>query len=215
MHDRVLENRARYNRISGLYEALLRFGSFGQFSRFHRAVGDAIEPVSGGLILDIGCGPGTLVPYLLPKVGADGSILGVDIAEGMIERARSLAARRGWQNVRFERSDVREFSPRTKADAVVFCLSLTTMPEPQDSLARALTWLRAAGQLVVFDSFLGTAGLLAGLTIRLKSPLVGADPAAVSAEEIVSQLESARLERFHRGVYTLISGRKVRAQRDD
>ena len=198
--------------MAAFYEALVRFGSLGQFSRFYRAVADAIEVSPGALIVDVGCGPGTLTPYLLPKVGPTGSVLGTDVADRMIDRARSLAARQGWGNVRFERSDVRDFSPHAEADVVVFCLSLTTMPDPGRCLFRALSWLKPGGQLVILDSFLERDRQLAGLAIRLKSPLVGADPTAVSLDQIASSLDSFRLQRFHTGVYTLAWGRKPRAE---
>ena len=156
----------------------------------------------------MGCGPGTLTPYLLPKVGTDGAVLGTDVADEMIERARSVASEHGWGNVRFERADVREFSPPAKAGIVVFCLSLTTMPDPVRCLSRAHSWLKPGGQLVILDSFLEPDRRLAGLAIRMKSPLVGADPMGVSLATVTSGLDSARLQHFHNGIYTLVSGRK-------
>lgn len=82
------------------------------------------------------------------------------------------------------------------------------MPEPGRCVARALSWLKPGGQLVVLDSFLEPGRRLAGLAIRLKSPLVGADPTAISLAELAAPLESVRVRRFHRGVYTLLTGRK-------
>ena len=207
MKPRVPENRARYNRIAAFYEWFARSGSFGQFPRFYRAVADAIEADPGALLLDMGCGPGTLTPYLLPKVDPGGTVLGTDVADEMIERARALSEQRGWLNVRFQRSDARDFIPDRPADIIVFCLSLTTMPEPAQCFTRAVSWLKPGGQLVILDSFLQPQRRLAGLAIRMKSPLVGADAAAVSLAELTARLESVRLRHFHGGVYTLLSGR--------
>ena len=198
--------------MAGFYEWLVRFGSLGQFSRFYEGVADAIEADPGALVLDVGCGPATLTPYLLPKVGADGSVLGMDIADEMIARARSVASNHGWGNVRFERVDARAFSPPAKAGIVVFCLSLTTLPAPVLCLSRALSWLKPGGQLVILDSFLEPDRRLAGLAIRMKSPLVGADPLGVSLATVTSSLDSARVQHFHGGIYTLVSGRKPSTQ---
>ena len=211
MNQRVLKNRSRYNRMAGFYEWLVRSGSLGQFQRFHQAVADAIEADPGALLLDLGCGPGTLTPRLLPKVGPEGAILGVD-SDAMIERARALSGQRGWHNVRFARADAREFAPDRSPGIIVFCLSLTTLPDPARCFARAVSWLAPGGQLVVLDSFLEPKRRLAGLVIRLESPLVGAGPTDVSLAELAAPLETVRLRRFHGGVYTLLSGRKPRAR---
>jgi ubiquinone/menaquinone biosynthesis C-methylase UbiE len=208
MPSRVLENRARYDRMAPFYEWAVRRG---QFARFYRAVADAIEPDPGALLLDVGCGPGSLVPYLLPKVGEGGAVLGADVSDEMIGRARAAAAENGWPNVRFERSDARDFAPDRPAGIVVLCLALTAMPEPARCFARALSWLRPGGQLVVLDSFLEPRRRLASLVIRIKSPLVGADPSGVSLAELASQLDAARVRRLQAGVYTLLSGRAPRA----
>jgi hypothetical protein len=89
------------------------------------------------------------------------------------------------------------------------------MPDPGRCFARALSWLEPGGQLVVLDSFLEPKRRLAGLAIRLKSPLVGADPGAVSLGELAAPLESVRIRHFHAGVYTLLSGRKPRVDTAD
>lgn len=208
MKSRVLRNEARYDRMAGFYAWFARSGSLGQFARFHRAVAEAIEPDPGALLLDMGCGPATLTPHLLPKVGHDGTVLGTDVSAEMIGRARALSDQRGWSNARFERVDVREFEPSRPPGVVVFCLSLTTMPSPARCFTRALSWLKPGGQMVLLDSFLQPAHVLANLAVRIKSPLVGADPAAVSLEDLVAPLESVRVRDLQGGVYTLLSGRK-------
>jgi ubiquinone/menaquinone biosynthesis C-methylase UbiE len=209
--DRVLQNRDRYNRLARAYEALVRFGSLGQFSRFYRAVAAEVGACPGGTILDLGCGLGTLVPHLLPKVAPDGSVIGVDVADELIERARSLGAREGWRNVEFVSSDVRDFSPPRPLDAVVFCLSLTTMPDAEGCLARAIAWLKPGGQLVVLDSFPERCRPVARWVIHGKASLVGAQPSERPLEFMRESLEAVRIRRFHLGVYTLVSGR-TRAQ---
>jgi ubiquinone/menaquinone biosynthesis C-methylase UbiE len=212
MSSRVLKNRARYNRLAAFYEWFARFGSLGQFPRFYQAVSDAIEPDPGALLLDIGCGPATLTPYLLPKVGPRGAVVGTDISDAMIKRAVALSEQAKWQNVRFQRSDARDFVPDQPAGVIVFCLSLTTMPEPGRCFARALSWLKPGGQFVVLDSFFQPGRRASRLAIRIKSPLVGADPSAISLSELTAHLETVRVRHFHGGIYTLLSGRRPSAE---
>ena len=202
---RTLANRERYDRMARGYEALVRLGPF---ERFYRAVAAELEAHPGGRLLGLGCGPGALVRHLVPKVGASGSVVGVDVSDEMIGRARARARLEGWRNAEFVRADASEFTPEGTFDAVVFCLSLTTLPDPERCLARALSWLAPAGQLVVLDSLPEATRPLARLAIRAKAPLVGADPSERVLPALLESLDDVRLRRFQLGVYTLVSGRK-------
>jgi ubiquinone/menaquinone biosynthesis C-methylase UbiE len=209
--ERHLGNRARYNAMSAAYEAVVRFGSFGQFDRFYRAVAEELDPAPGKTLLDLGCGPGTLTPYLLERVGPTGRIIGVDVADGMIARARRAAARSGWHNVEFERSEVLDYSPRCRVGAAVFCLSLTTMGDPRRCLEHVVSALEPGGQLVILDSIPERNRRVARLVMRLKAPLVGARPTSAPLDFVFANLEGARIRRFFSGVYSLLSARKPMA----
>ncbi len=69
---------------------------------------------SGQSVLDIGCGTGASVLALCERVGPDGVVEGLDIAEQMLERARQRAQDAGHQNARFTLSDaqVHPFEPQ-------------------------------------------------------------------------------------------------------
>ncbi|NTA94788.1 class I SAM-dependent methyltransferase (plasmid) [Agrobacterium radiobacter] len=58
---------------------------------FGQAAIEAAAPVTGERVLDIGCGAGATSLELAVRVGAGGHVLGVDISEPLIERARRLA----------------------------------------------------------------------------------------------------------------------------
>ena len=49
-------------------------------------------PQPGERVLDIGCGSGTTLLALAARVGPHGSVLGVDIAQASVERARQRLA---------------------------------------------------------------------------------------------------------------------------
>jgi ubiquinone/menaquinone biosynthesis C-methylase UbiE len=207
MAERRLTNRARYNAMSAAYEAVVRFGSFGQFDRFYRAVAQELDESPGETILDLGCGPGTLTPYLLEKVGPAGRVIGIDVADGMVARARSTAARSGWHNVEFERSDALDYSPGSSVQAVVFCLSLSTMGDPERCLVHVVSMLKPGGQLVILDSIPERSRRFASWVMHLKAPLVGARPTGVPLEFALANLEGVRIRRFFHGVYSLLSAR--------
>ncbi|MFS8145769.1 class I SAM-dependent methyltransferase [Rhizobium sp. BR 249] len=58
---------------------------------FGQAAIEAAAPVAGERVLDVGCGAGASSLDLADRVGAGGHVLGVDISEPLIDRARALA----------------------------------------------------------------------------------------------------------------------------
>ena len=58
---------------------------------FGQAAIEAAAPATGERVLDIGCGAGASSLDLAARVGARGHVLGVDISEPLIGRARKLA----------------------------------------------------------------------------------------------------------------------------
>ena len=57
-----------------------------QLARLKRlAAGLGLSP--GWRVLDVGCGTGVLVPYLLDILGARGAVVGLDISTGMLRKA--------------------------------------------------------------------------------------------------------------------------------
>jgi len=210
MLNRRLVNRIRYNLISGIYERLLSFGTFGQFRRLYRALAEAVAPVPGGTIVEMGCGPASVTSYLLPKVGPSGALIGVDIAEKMVERARRRADREAWTHVRYECGDAGTWRPPTAVDVVVFSLCLTGLPDCAGALEHAFDMLEPGGQLVILDSMPEPDRPFARFLMRLKGPLVGARPTRVPLEFAEDRLLDVRKRHLSLGVYTVLSGRKPR-----
>jgi SAM-dependent methyltransferase len=58
---------------------------------FGHAAIEAAAPAAGELVLDVGCGAGASTLALAARVGAGGQVLGVDISEPLISRARARA----------------------------------------------------------------------------------------------------------------------------
>ncbi|MBT9551330.1 MAG: methyltransferase domain-containing protein [Hydrogenophaga sp.] len=60
-------------------------------SVFGEAAIEAVAPATGDRVLDVGCGAGASSLALAARVGPGGQVLGVDISEPLIDRARALA----------------------------------------------------------------------------------------------------------------------------
>lgn len=208
MDERLDANRRRYDKLSGIYARLLWMGSAGRITRLYQAIAAELDVPRDGLVVELGCGPATVTPTLLAALGDSGRVIGVDLAPAMIERARRRAREEGWARVHFECADARHWSPPEPAAAVVFCLSLTTMPDCRGCLEHALAMLAPGGQLLILDSIPDPARRVASLVMRLKAPLVGATPTRVPLEFGARHLEQLRTRPFFGGVYSLIAGRK-------
>lgn len=88
-HDR--DSLIRWARVYDLWNGLL--GRRGK--RLRAMVADDLELQPGDRVLDVGCGPGRLAIAFAERVGPTGSVDGIDAAVEMINRASSLARKRG------------------------------------------------------------------------------------------------------------------------
>jgi ubiquinone/menaquinone biosynthesis C-methylase UbiE len=73
-------------------------------ARGRQRIIDLVGAKPGMRILDLACGPGNLSRRLAPLVEPNGEVVGVDLAPGMIERARLAAT----PNARFEVMDIED-----------------------------------------------------------------------------------------------------------
>jgi len=98
----------------------------------------------GMRILDLACGPGTLSRRLAPLVAPGGEVVGVDLAEGMIQLARAA----GIPNARFEVMDIERLGfPDSSFDAATCGHGLQFAADLDAALREARRVLRPAGNL--------------------------------------------------------------------
>ena len=74
----------------------------------------------GQNVLDLGCGTGVLLPFIVQAVGATGSVVGVDVSDNMIDIATGKFAHLA--NVRTVRADIMEYEAERCVDHVT-CLN--------------------------------------------------------------------------------------------
>ncbi|SED73912.1 Methyltransferase domain-containing protein [Streptomyces sp. 2224.1] len=74
-------------------------GGVGFFTPMGRRLVDLAAPRPGERLLDVGCGRGAALFPAARAVGPAGRVVGIDIADTMIEAARAEAARAGADNV--------------------------------------------------------------------------------------------------------------------
>ena len=102
-----------------------------------------------GRVLDVGAGTGANLPHY-PRDRVSELVL-LDPSPGMLHRARRRASDLGWEVQILEtRAEHLPFGDET-FDAVVFTLSLCTIPDPAGALQEARRVLRRNGRLLVLE----------------------------------------------------------------
>jgi ubiquinone/menaquinone biosynthesis C-methylase UbiE len=157
-----------WNRVSGTTQLVERIPAFNQWTAIMR---NATGLTEGETVLDVGCGAGSFFPQLREMIGADGHLVGIDVAPAMITRARARIERAGWTNVEARVADATD--PNLPADlgpgrfdAAFAMYSISAVPDIAPAVALAYEALRPGGRLFVADVRLVPGGRAAGL-IRL------------------------------------------------
>ena len=108
-------------------------------ARGRQRVIDLVAGRPGMRILDLACGPGNLTRRLARSVAPGGEVVGVDLAPGMIEVARSRAI----PHARFELMDIEELAfPDASFDAATCGHGLQFVPHLDRALGEARRVLR-------------------------------------------------------------------------
>ena len=98
-------------------------------------------------VLDVGCGCGQTSLQLAERVGPGGAVLGVDISQPMLERARARAAGVGIENLRFERSDAQTASFAGPFDLAFSRFGVMFFDDPTAAFANLRRALGPVGRL--------------------------------------------------------------------
>ena len=210
MDIRQVANKNKYDLAASSYDFIAFLMSLGQVSRLYDEVANNLALPQGGTVVELGCGPASVVPSILRKYGESLEIIGVDFSSKMINLANRKKVKNGWRNVQFECMDMYAFSPKQKVDSVVFCLALTAMPDYQRAIEKAISILKPGGQLLIIDSIpLKTNWYhpISNAYIYLKSLVVGAKPVEAIVDFINERAARVETRQMVLGVYTLIDAR--------
>ena len=120
------------------------------WERFGRATIERLRPEPGSRILDVCCGSGASALPAAEVVGAQGSVLGVDLAQNLLELAREKAEARGLRNTEFHLGDMLDLRlGETKFDAVVCVFGIFFVPDMAAAVRSLWHQVRPGGKLAV------------------------------------------------------------------
>jgi arsenite methyltransferase len=112
------------------------------------------EAKTGEVCVDLGSGRGTDVMRLADIVGQDGFVYGIDISDGMIQKAISTAERLGITNVEFIQSTLDKIKLEDSvADLVISNCTINHAEDKQTVWNEIFRILKNKGRFVVSDIY--------------------------------------------------------------
>ena len=112
------------------------------------------EAAEGETCVDLGSGRGTDVLRLAETVGNHGFVYGIDISEGMLQKARNTANRLGILNVEFINSSLEKINLADGiADLVISNCTINHSSDKQAVWNEVFRILRKGGRFVVSDIY--------------------------------------------------------------
>jgi len=154
MRKSVFEKRAVeniYSRWAPVYD--LVFGP--AFTHGRQAVASAVRRV-GGKVLEVGVGTGISLPYYSENC----RVVGIDICDEMLARARQRVARENLRNVeRLVVMDAEhlEFSDASYDVVAAVCV-INTVPDPEKALEEFARVLKPGGEIILLNRMGAEAG---------------------------------------------------------
>jgi SAM-dependent methyltransferase len=197
------DDRTRRNSMNP-NKALWEKGDFTRIAESMRESGEALVNglgITEGLkVLDLGCGDGTTaIP--LARLGAD--VLGVDIAQNLVEAGNRRAQEQGLTHCRFQEGDacdLRELEDR-EFDLVVSMFGAMFAPNPFDVAREMVRVTRSGGRIVMGNWIPGDPTLVAQI-LKISSAYLPPPPEGFISP-MTWGIESNVIERFARaGVRT-------------
>ncbi len=106
----------------------------------------------GDTVVDLGSGAGNDCFVARQLTGEDGQVVGLDMTEKMVDKARGNAEKIGYKNVKFVLGDIEDMPLENNiADAVVSNCVLNLVPDKQKGFSQTYRILKPGGHFSISD----------------------------------------------------------------
>lgn len=147
----------------------------------------------GDTILDLGSGAGFDCFIASKKVGTKGKVIGVDMTEEMINKAKTIAKKNGYTNVEFRLGDIENLPVESKSvDVIISNCVINLAPDKSKVFNEAYRVLKKGGKMYVSDIV-----LLKELNEKQKNDddlLSGCVAGALLKDDYLSKIKQSGLE---------------------
>lgn len=152
-----------------------------------------IQP--GNVVLDLGSGAGNDAFVARHLVGDGGKVIGVDMTEAMIDKARDNADKMGFHNVEFRLGEIEKLPlAADRVDVIVSNCVLNLVPDKARAFAEMYRVLKPGGHFCVSDIVLG--GILPDGLRHVAELYAGCVSGAVEAETYLGLLKEAGFQQI-------------------
>ncbi len=147
----------------------------------------------GDVVVDLGSGAGFDAFLAAERVGPDGRVIGVDMTDEMLERARANAKATGRENVEFRKGFIEDLPVEDgSVDAILSNCVINLSPDKPRVFAEAHRALRAGGRLFISDVVL-TRRLPEAIASRVDA-YVGCVAGAMLRDDYLAAVRDAGFE---------------------
>jgi len=120
------------------------------WDRFGRRTIERLDLTAGARVLDACCGSGASAIPAAERVGSEGRVIGIDLAQNLLALARAKAAARGLRNIEFRTGDLLDLTlAEPPFDAVVCVFGIFFVPDMPAAVRVLWRALRPGGKLAI------------------------------------------------------------------
>lgn len=103
----------------------------------------------GHVVLDVGCGSGSITRGIVDCVGPEGYVIGIDVSDQLISHAQQNF--QGIENLHFAVADINNYSGEHKFDVITSARVLQWVANPKEILIKMKSLLKADGCISILD----------------------------------------------------------------
>ncbi len=119
--------------------------------KYRRLTIDRLQLEPGDHVVEIGCGTGLNFGLVQERIGPAGKLIGIDLTDAMLARARARVERKGWENVELINADAATYEFPANLDGVYSTFALSLIPEAPEIISRSAASLKGEGRWSLLD----------------------------------------------------------------